>query len=154
LAGLYGREGPSSTREGVGCNNTEYQTQMSLWCMMASPLAASNDIRNMNEATKRILLNEEIIALNQDELGKQAIRKIDNARFSVYLKILKNGDKALAIVNKSDAAKNYSLAFSRLGLLESYQIRDILEHKDIGKAKSWKGEIDAHETKVFRLKKI
>jgi alpha-galactosidase len=153
LAGLYGREGPSSTREGVGCNNTEYQTQMSLWCMMASPLAASNDIRNMNEATKRILLNEELIALNQDELGKQAIRKIDNATFSVYLKILRNGDKAIAIVNKSDASKPYSLVFANLGLVGSYQMRDLWEHKDLGKVTNWNGTIESHETKVFRLKK-
>jgi alpha-galactosidase len=153
LAGLYGREGPSSTREGVGCNDTEYQTQMSLWCMMASPLAASNDIRNMNEATKRILLNDEVIALNQDELGKQAIRKIDNATFSVYLKILKNGDKAIAIVNKSDTSKPYSLVFGNLGLVGSYQMRDLWEHKDLGKAINWNGSIESHETKVFRLKK-
>lgn len=154
LAGLYGRKGPSSTRGGVGCNDTEYQTQMSLWCMMASPLAASNDIRNMNEATKKILLNDEIIAINQDELGKQAIRKINNADFSVYLKTLKNGDKAVAIVNKSNTVKDYALLFSTIGLLENYEIRDLWEHKIIGTAKYWKGTIESHETKVFRLRRM
>jgi alpha-galactosidase len=153
LVGLYGRKGPSSTRGGVGCNDTEYQTQMSLWCMMASPLAASNDIRNMNEATKKILMNEEIIAINQDPLGKQCIRKINNKDISVYLKILQNGEKAIAIVNKSNGPKTYNLNFASLGLMFEYQLRDVWEHADLGKAKSWEGEIKSHETKVFRLKK-
>jgi alpha-galactosidase len=153
LVGLYGRKGPSSTRGGIGCNDTEYQTQMSLWCMMASPLAASNDIRNMNEATKNILMNKEIIALNQDALGKQAIRKINNVNFSVYLKTLENGEKAVAIVNKSPENKSYNLDLKSLSLYGNFEIRDLWQHVDLDKANFWKGTIASHETKVFRLKK-
>ena len=154
LAGLYGRKGPSSTKGGVGCNDIEYQTQMSLWCMMASPLVASNDLRNMNEATKKILTNKEIIALNQDELGKQSVRKIKSLDWDVYVKNLKDGNIALAIVNKSASLKNYQLDFSTIGLLGKYEIADLWKHQIVGNGSSWRGSIESHETKVFRLKKI
>lgn len=153
IVGLYGKEGPSSAYNAKGCTDTEYQTQMSMWCMMASPLAASNDIRNMNEATKRILLNKEIIALNQDVLGKQAQPKIRNEKWCVFVKQLSNGDCAVSILNLSNAPLNYELDFQEIGLPDKYEIRDLWEHKVIGKAKKWKGEVLSHETKVFRLKK-
>jgi len=70
IAGLYGKKGPSGDGGGTGCTDVEYQTQFSLWAMMNSPLYATNDLRRMNEATRKILLNEEIIELNQDALGK------------------------------------------------------------------------------------
>ena len=153
LVGLYGKEGPSSTKGGVGCNDTEYQTQMSLWCMMNSPLAASNDLRKMNEATKNILMNPEIIALNQDELGKQCIRKINNDNWNIFVKPLKNGDFAVAILNKNSNPQNYELEFSKIGLTGNYEIRDLWLHQNIGKLSKWSGKIGSHETKVFRLVK-
>ena len=74
VVGLDGKGGPSSDLGGVGCTYTEYQTQMSMWCMFASPLAVSHDILNENAETRRILLNKEIIAINQDALGEAAHR--------------------------------------------------------------------------------
>jgi alpha-galactosidase len=154
VVGLYGKKGPSGDLGGVGCNDVEYQSQMSMWCMMASPLAASNDVRKMNEATKRILLNKEVIALNQDVLGKQCERKIKNETWNVFVKHLANGDYALAILNRSAEAQNFSLAFDEVGLPDKYEIRDLWAHQTIGKGKKWKGQVLRHETKVFRLKKI
>jgi alpha-galactosidase len=154
LVGLYGKEGPSSTKGGIGCNDTEYQTQMSLWCMMASPLATSNDLRNMNAATKNILMNEEVIALNQDVLGKQCERKIQNDSWNVFVKPLKNGDVAVAIVNRNKVTADYTLNFAEIGLNDKYEIRDVWQHKIVGKGKKWKGTVQSHETKVLRLKKL
>jgi alpha-galactosidase len=151
MAGLYGKRGPSGDLGGKGCTDVEYQTQMSLWSMMASVLATSNDIRTMNEATKRILLNEEIIAINQDALGKPAERKQHNETWDVFLKPLANGDFALAILNRGETAQSFNMAFSEVGLLDKYEIRDVWEHKSLGKAKNWIGAIQPHETKVFRL---
>ena len=121
---------------------------------MASPLAATNDIRNMNAVTKRILLNEEIIAINQDALGKQAERKINDEDWSVFVKPLSNGDYAVAILNRSAETKNYSINWSKLGLTDQFVIRDIWQHQLIGKGRRWKGKVLSHETRVFRLKKV
>jgi alpha-galactosidase len=154
LVGLYGKEGPSSANGGIGCNDIEYQTQMSLWCMMASPLASSNDLRSMNAATKNILMNEEVIALNQDVLGKQCERKIQNDSWNVFVKPLKNGDVAVAILNRGSAAAGYILNFAEIGLTDKYEIRDVWQHKIVGKGKKWKGKVQSHETIVLRLKKL
>ncbi len=53
VVGLYGAKGPSADLGGIGCSDIEYQSQMSLWCIMAAPLIATNNIRAMNEATKK-----------------------------------------------------------------------------------------------------
>jgi alpha-galactosidase len=154
VVGLYGKKGPSGDGGGTGCTDTEYQSQMSLWSMMAAPLYATNDIRNMNEATKRILLNEELIAVNQDALGKQAERKVKDSVWNVFVKPLVNGDYAVAILNRSDEPQKAAIDFKTLGLDGAYVVRDLWEHKELGKKKSWKGEVQSHETKVFRLTKV
>lgn len=153
VVGMYGKKGPSALAGGTGCTDTEYQSQMSMWCMMASPLQLSNDIRNMNEATKNILLNREMIAINQDALGKQAQMKINNNTWYVFLKPLSDGDYAVSVLNKSDSPQNMQLKFDTLGLPGKYEIKDVWAHKIIGTAKQWKGTVQSHETKVFRLKK-
>ena len=153
IVGLYGKKGPTGDGGGIGCTDTEYQSQMSLWAMMAAPLIATNDIRNMNAITKKILLNKEIIAINQDKAGIQAERKINNAQWNVFIKPLSDGDYAIAILNKMPEAKDYHLNFKDLDLPGEYEITDLWSGEKVRKATAWKGKIDSHETKVFRLKK-
>jgi alpha-galactosidase len=154
VVGLYGKKGPSGDLGGVGCTDTEYQSQMSLWSILNSPLAATNDVRIMNAETKRILLNEEVIAINQDALGKQAVCKIKNELWSVFVRPLANGDFAVAILNRSETAQKSKISFAELGVNGNYQIKDLWQHKVIGKGKKWSGKVLSHETKLFRLKKI
>jgi alpha-galactosidase len=155
VVGLYGYDGPAAIyTDKKGCTDIEYQTQMSMWCMMASPLFASNDVRKMNDATKKILLNKEIIAINQDELGKQAQPKIQNSDWYVFSKELANGDIAVSILNPGAATAKYELKFNDIDLPANYEISDVWEHKVIGTGKKWKGAVLSHETKVFRLKKV
>ncbi|HXS56556.1 MAG TPA: hypothetical protein VN726_10565, partial [Hanamia sp.] len=154
IVGLRGSKGPAGDLGGTGCNDIEYQSNMSLWCMMASPLVATNDVRNMNTEANRILLNDEMIAIDQDALGKQADKKTANDSWEIFEKPLSNGDYAVAVLNRSAAAQTTNINFSELGLDGKYEIRDVWEHKIIGKGKSWKGAVQSHETKVFRLKNI
>jgi alpha-galactosidase len=154
VVGLYGKKGPSGDGGGTGCTDTEYQSQFSLWAMMSAPLYATNDLRNMSETTKNILLNNEVIAIDQDVLGKQAERKIKNDVWNVFVKPLNNGDYAIAILNRSEAAQKFAIDFKALGLNEKYEMRDLWQHKDLGKSKGWKGEVQTHETKMLRLKKV
>jgi alpha-galactosidase len=153
IVGLYGNKGPSSLKGGVGCNDIEYQTQMSIWCMYASPLAATNDLRKMNAKTLEILTNQEIIDINQDKSGKQAIRKINETERNVFVKDLAYGDIAVAILNRSDVKKNFKLSFDEVGLMGIYDIRDVWQHKNMTASKEWSGILNPHETVVLRLKK-
>ena len=61
-----------------GCTTEEYRTQFSMWAMMAAPLIAGNDLRTMDEVTREILTNKEVIAVNQDPLGIQCIKVRNN----------------------------------------------------------------------------
>lgn len=152
IVGLRGKGGPASDLGGTGCSDVEYRSNMSLWSMMASPLVATNDIRNMSDAYKEILTNPEIIAVNQDPLGKQAKRVLDRDSVDVLVKILNDGEWAVAIFNKSSKLKNLTLNFSDAGLKDNYEIRDLWQKKVIGQGNKWKGDIASHETKMFRLK--
>ncbi len=153
VVGLYGKKGPSGDGGGIGCTDIEYQSQFSLWAMMCSPLYASNDIRKMNEATKSILLNKEVININQDSLGIQAVQKENDGSLSIFLKSLSNGDYALAILNKLDCSIPLILDFSKLGLEGNFQIRDLWEHKTITKSDLKKQMILSHQTKLYRFVK-
>lgn len=151
VIGLYGLKGPSGDLGGIGCTDVEYQSQMSLWSIMAAPLIPSNDLRNMNAQTKTILTNAEVIAIDQDALGKQGVRKVSDEVWDIFVKPLTNGDVAIAILNKDGSAKDAKINFADLGLNGKYSIRDLWLHKVIGTGSSWKGNVQPHETKLFRL---
>lgn len=153
VVGLNGKGGPSSDLGGVGCTYTEYQTQMSMWCMMSSVLALSNDLRHLTPEDKRILLNKEIIAIDQDPLGKAAERVVNEAGHQVFVRPLANGSHAVAILNNGDKAQRLSVSFKQLGLTGKYTVRDVWQHRDIARgATKWGGKVQAHETKVFVLR--
>lgn len=153
IVGLYGKGDASSDLGGVGCSDTEYQSQMSLWCMMASPLAMSNDLRSLNDETRRILLNKEVIAIDQDPLGKAAERVVKTDDYQVFLRPLSGDRYAIAILNTSDKVRNISVSFKDLSLPNRYKVRDVWAHKDLGSRTKWSGKVASHETKVFVLSK-
>lgn len=154
VIGLNGTGGPSSNLGGVGCTQTEYQTQMSIWCMMASPLAMTNDLRKVSEDDRRILLNPEIIAINQDVLGKAAERKVMNDNYQIFVRPLADGSHAVALLNTSEKPLTLTADFASLGFAGKYTVRDVWLHKDVvHNASKWKGRVMPHETRVFVVKK-
>lgn len=154
VVGLNGTGGPSSDLGGVGCTQTEYQTQMSMWCMMASPLAMTNDLRKASEDDRRILLNPEIIAINQDVLGKAAERKVMNDNYQIFVRPLADGSHAVALLNTSEKPLTLTADFASLGFAGKYTVRDVWQHKDVvSNASKWKGRVMPHETRVFVVKK-
>lgn len=154
VVGLNGTGGPSSDLGGVGCTQTEYQTQMSMWCMMASPLAMTNDLRKVSEDDRRILLNPEIIAINQDVLGKAAERKVMNDNYQIFVRPLADGSHAVALLNTSEKPLTLTADFASLGFAGKYTVRDVWQHKDVARnASKWNGRVTPHETRVFVVKK-
>lgn len=150
VVGLRGKGGPSSDLGGTGCSDTEYQTQMSMWCMMSSPLAMTNDLRKLTPADRRILLNPEIIAINQDSLGLAAQRKVFNNDYQIYVRKLTDGRHAIALLNTADQPLTLTADFAALGIEGKHQVRDVWQHKQIASnAKRWKGRVKPHETIVL-----
>ena len=153
VVGLNGKGGPSSDLGGKGCSYTEYQSQMSMWCMLSSVLALSNDLRHLTAEDRRILLNRDLIAINQDVLGKAAERKVNAATYQIYVRPLADGSHAVAILNTADKRLSLTADFAKLGLSHQYSVYDAWQHRTIArKASKWKGNVEPHETKVFILK--
>ena len=114
----------------------------------------SCDLENLNEPTKRILLNKEIIAINQDSLFKQAKRVIHKKDYDVLVKPLVNREYALGILNRTDKPKKMAINFKELGLNDKYTIRDVWAHtQQRTPNNSWKGVLMPHETVVLKLSK-
>jgi alpha-galactosidase len=138
-----------------GMTDIEYQTHMSMWCMLCSPLLSSCDLRSMNEPTKNILLNPEILAISQDEMGEQAKLISSSAGIKIYKKNLANGEVALAIFNSSKKTRNYNLKTSTVNLQGTYDAFDVWMHSKIGFLKDGdklEMQLRPHETAVLKLK--
>lgn len=103
-----------------GMTNEEYKTHFSLWCMLASPLMAGNDLQKMTPEIKEILLNKEVIALDQDSLGRQATCYRDNGDYQIWVKALSNNEKAICLLNKSDEKKSVLVDFDLLAKIRSF----------------------------------
>lgn len=71
----------------------------------------------------------------------------------MFVRPLANGDYAVAVLNKDSIVQTSAIDFAKLGLVGKFQIRDLWLHKNLGVGKRWHGRVDAHEAKVFRLKK-
>jgi alpha-galactosidase len=109
----------------------EYRTQMSLWAILAAPLLAGNDLSKMDETTKSILMNKEVIAVDQDRLGRQGYRL---GPLQVWVRELADGAKALAIFNfvTDDVPQPVTVSFKDLGFTGPVHARDLWAHKDLG----------------------
>ena len=151
VVGLHGKSGPSGDQGGHGATNTEYQSQMSLWSLIAAPLMISNDVRNMDEETRRILTNKDIIAIDQDPLGKQGKRVINKDNWQVFVKPLTDGNYAVGILNTSEKKQRFKENLGSLGLDGKYKLLDVWSKKDYRKTDKLNFQVQSHETLVFKL---
>ena len=137
-----------------GCTTEEYRTQMSMWCMMASPLIAGNDIRTMNQTTKDILLNKEVIAVNQDPAGVQGSRVKSSNGLEIWVKPLGTDGttKAVALLNRNSSTSNITVNWSDVGLTGSISVRDLWAKSDKGEfTGSYTASVPSHGTVVLRV---
>jgi alpha-galactosidase len=157
---------PDMLEVGNGMKYNEDKAHFSLWCMLAAPLMAGNDLRNMSDQTRAILTNKEIIALDQDPLGIEAYRFYAFDGIEVWVKPLANNELAVCFLNRSsraqkvdydwkahvmtDAVSGTSFDFNQV----TYKMRDLWEKKDIGTtAKSLNLVIPSDDVVVLRLTK-
>jgi hypothetical protein len=120
---------------GRGMRYEEDKAHFSMWCMMASPLLAGNDLRHMSEETLSILTNREMIALNQDPLVYQARRMQDHGKREVWAKPLgsvSSGTVAVALLNRSRIKRKITFDLAAIGIIaeEGYTMRDLWSGRD------------------------
>ncbi len=95
--------------------NAEYIAHFSLWSLLNAPLIAGNDLRSMNDSTKAILTNREVIAVDQDWGGMQGHKVRDDGELEVWVKPMSNGDRAVVLLNRSATALQYGTTMKELG---------------------------------------
>lgn len=136
---------------------SESRAHFSLWCMLAAPLMAGNDLRSMTSEVKEILTNKELIAIDQDSLGKSAVKIQDDGDFEVWVKPLSKEEYAICFFNRSLAP--YKLSYNVKEMLKSkystdrtYTVRDVWMHKNVGNTnKNITGVVASHDILMFRL---
>src|SRR5712692_9589581 len=94
-----------------GMTTTEYRSHFSLWCMLAAPLMAGNDLKNMSPEIKEILTNKEVIAVDQDPLGMEGRRVRKNGDSEVWAKQMKDGSRAVVLLNRGDSDADISVSW-------------------------------------------
>jgi len=169
--GLYKYAGPGHWNDpdmlevgNGGMTLDENKTHFSMWAMLAAPLMAGNDLRNIDKVTAEILMNEEVIAINQDSDGNQARKFIDMGEYEIWAKPLSNGELAVCFLNRTNEAwkldydwKKQTIYFAKDVSIHRnvYEIKDLWEHKVIGNTdKNLVKEIPPHGTLLVRLSKL
>jgi len=118
-----------------GMTDTEYRSHFSLWAILAAPLMAGNDLRDMRPEIRDILTNKEVIAVNQDALGREGERIVRRGDADVWAKQLKDGSRAVVLLNRGSSELNMAVTWEEIGYPDhlSASVRDLWLHKDLGK---------------------
>jgi alpha-galactosidase len=115
-----------------GMNDDEYRTHMSLWSILAAPLLAGNDLRNMSPSILAILTNREVIAVNQDKAGKQGRRISKSGDQELWARPLYDGGQAIGFFNRAGAPAQITVKWSDMGLQSApKRARDLWAHRDV-----------------------
>jgi len=133
----------------------EQYTHMSAWCLMSVPLLLGCDITKMDDFTLSLLTNDEVIAVNQDPLGKQATIISRQGDAGIMAKEMEDGSKAVGLFYPGDSAsQQVVLKWDDLGIKGKYIVRDLWRQKDLGTFDSeFKADVVMHGVVMIRLRK-
>ena len=117
-----------------GMTDDEYRAHFSLWAIMAAPLIAGNDVAHMSAETRSILMNQDVIAIDQDTLGRAGRRVHREGDLEVWSRELANGDRAVLLLNRGGTAAPMHFSFAEVGLPGTLKLRgrDLWTGRDLG----------------------
>jgi alpha-galactosidase len=133
----------------------EQYTHMSAWCLMSVPLLLGCDLTKLDDFTISLLTNDEVIAVNQDALGKQATVISTQGESGVMAKNLEDGSFAEGLFNLGDNGKQeVVLKWADLKLSGKYIVRDLWRQKDLGTFDGeFKADVNQHGVVLVSLRK-
>ena len=153
---------PDMLEVGNGLTDGENRAHFSIWCMMASPLIAGNDITKMSEQTKAVLTDKDVVAIDQDTMGVQGFRYAKKDSLETWVKPLANGDWAVCFLNRNDKPMPVNFDWKKEVIEDTvshnktsgvvYKIKDVWMKKAAGTtAKPFTSMVPAHDVVVLRL---
>ncbi len=110
----------------------EQYAHVSLWCLLSVPLILSGDITRLDDFTLGLLTNDEVIEIDQDPLGKAALRVAKQGELEVWAKPMEDGSKAVGLFNRGDSAATVIAKWSDVGVTGKQIVRDLWRQTDLG----------------------
>ncbi|OLE20997.1 MAG: alpha-galactosidase [Actinobacteria bacterium 13_1_20CM_3_71_11] len=134
-------------------SNAEQVTHFSLWAEMAAPLLIGTDLRKASQHTFDILSNRDVIAIDQDSLGKQGVIISSSGGLVVFTKQLANGDRAVALFNETGGTRTISTTAAKAGLksASSYTLKDLWSKATRTTSGAISASVPSHGTVIFRV---
>ncbi len=155
FAGPDGWNDPDMLEVGNGgMTIEEYRAHFSLWCVLAAPLMAGNDVRSMPDDVREILVAPEPIAVDQDPLGRQGDLVTADGGREVWARDLTDGSVAVVLFNRADTVSEISIRWADLGWdpQRRARVRDLWERADVGEAdEAYSARVPGHAARMLRL---
>ncbi len=158
---------PDMMEVGNGMSESEDRAHFSMWAMLAAPLIAGNDLRTMSEATRSILTNDEVIAVDQDPLGIQGFKYSVDRDLEIWFKPLEDEDWAMCILTRGSSPQKVEFVWrdedvtddfsERETLFKSrlYRVRDLWTGEDLGTTRqTLTAEVLGHDVLMVRLVRL
>jgi alpha-galactosidase len=150
---------PDMLQVGNGLTESEDLSHFSMWCMLAAPLLAGNDLTKMTPYVRSVLLHDELIAINQDVLVSQAVVAKEGGRstskldqgWQLWKRPLSDGSTAALLLNRGNTTTTINVDFSDLGIIGSAKIRDVWARKDLGSGSTYNLTVLAHGSRTLKL---
>jgi alpha-galactosidase len=155
---------PDMLEVGNGMVANEDRAHFAMWCMLAAPLIAGNDMNNMSAETREILTNPEVIAVDQDKLGVQGFKYSAKDGVEIWFKPLADGNWVMCVLNRSTNAKNVTFDWKSEKVNDTfakrdanfstttYSLRNLWTKKEAGTTKeTLAAEIPGHDVLMLRL---
>jgi len=138
----------------LGMTDEEFRSQMALWSMSAAPLVVGSDPRTFSDATVATLTNPDLLAIDRDPLGKQAVRVGPAGTTETWTKPLADGSTAVALVNRGDAAAEIATTASAVGLAATrVEVKDAWTHAVSESKDAIRSAVPAHGVSVLIVSK-
>jgi alpha-galactosidase len=155
---------PDMMEVGNGMSESEDRAHFSMWAMLAAPLLAGNDLRSMSGATRSILTNREVIAVDQDPLGIQGFKYSNDGDLEIWFKPLENEDWAMCILNRGTAPQVVEFSWQNEMVVDDfsgrkthfgfrvYGVTDLWTGDDLGTTRqALEAEVPGHDVLMMRL---
>jgi alpha-galactosidase len=137
-----------------GMTTDEYRAHFSLWSILAAPLLAGNDLRDMKSEIHDILTNKEVIAVNQDPIGRQGRRVKKDGDLEVWAKQMQDGGRSVVLLNRDSSEKEIAVSWEDIGYPAhlSASVRDLWRGKDLGQFMGrFSASVSSHSVVMIRI---
>ncbi len=132
----------------------EQYTHISLWCLLSAPLLIGCDLSRLDPFTINLLTNDEVLAVDQDPLGRQAVQVKSNSNYEIWVKDLEDGSKAVGLFNLTLKPLNIPVDLKDLTISGYADMRDLWRQKDLGVVDlSFEMMVQPHGAALLKLTK-